>query len=64
MKNLRPLLLLLALLASADRLMAQQQPPPSPTPVPAPSPERDSGGPFRPSEDVPVDAEVDFPGDI
>jgi hypothetical protein len=45
-------------------LMAQQAPSPSPTPTPAPAGEERSEAPFRPSEDVPADAEVDFPGDI
>lgn len=43
-----------------------QPPPATPTPTPSPPPaaEPESRPAFRPSEEVPADAEVDFPGDL
>ena len=53
------------LLGWCSGLWAQPPPAtPTPTPPPPPAAEPDSRPAFRPSEEVPADAEVDFPGDL
>lgn len=55
-----------SLLAQAPLPTPTAAPPSAPTarPAPTPAPESRPGEAFVPSEELPADAEVDFPGDI
>lgn len=67
MNRLATLLLAMGVLAATGPIVHSaraQTPPPTPEVTPVPDARPSADGPFRPTEEVGADAEVDFPGDL